>query len=112
MTTEAAGGAAVEPAQPAASEASDQAAETTVTQGPEGKLRFGWQDVLIVGPIVVNTIYYYVGLPLNALVGSHPLLHAALWVSGQKTPLPGRPGGTNATLVPTATIAMEPLPLS
>lgn len=34
-----------------------------------------WQDVLIIGPIVVNTIYYYAGLPLNAfLLGTHPVL--------------------------------------
>ena len=34
-----------------------------------------WQDVLIIGPIVANTIYYYVGLPLNAfLLGTHPVL--------------------------------------
>jgi membrane protein DedA with SNARE-associated domain len=38
-------------------------------QGPR------WQNVLIIGPIVVNTIYYYVGLPLNALLlGTHPVL--------------------------------------
>lgn len=34
-----------------------------------------WQDVLIIGPIVVNTIYYYAGLPLNAfLIGTRPVL--------------------------------------
>jgi len=33
-----------------------------------------WQDVLIVGPIIVNTIYYYAGIPLNALfLGSRPI---------------------------------------
>lgn len=36
--------------------------------------RFGWRDVLIVAPIVINSIYYYAGLPLNALfVGSRPV---------------------------------------
>ena len=36
--------------------------------------KIGWQDVLIVGPIVVNTIYYYAGIPLNALVlGTRPV---------------------------------------
>lgn len=37
--------------------------------------RIGWLDVLIVGPIVINSIYYYAGLPLNALlIGTHPVL--------------------------------------
>lgn len=36
--------------------------------------RFGWRDVLIIGPIAVNSIYYYAGLPLNALfIGSRPV---------------------------------------
>ena len=36
--------------------------------------RIGWRDVLIVGPIVVNTIYYYAGIPLNALfLGTRPV---------------------------------------
>ena len=33
-----------------------------------------WKDVLIIGPIVINTIYYYAGLPLNALfIGTRPV---------------------------------------
>lgn len=41
---------------------------------PAGRWR-RWQDVLIIGPIVANTIYYYAGLPLNAfLLGTHPVL--------------------------------------
>jgi hypothetical protein len=36
-------------------------------------------------------------------------LHAALCELGQKKPLPSDPAGTNGTLVPTATIAIEPL---
>jgi len=34
----------------------------------------GWQDVLIVGPIILNSIYYYAGIPLNALfIGTRPV---------------------------------------
>ena len=37
--------------------------------------RARWKDVLIIAPIVVNTIYYYAGLPLNAfLIGTRPVL--------------------------------------
>lgn len=33
-----------------------------------------WQDVLIIGPIIVNSIYYYAGLPLNAIfIGTRPV---------------------------------------
>lgn len=39
-----------------------------------GARRFGWRDVLIVAPIIVNSIYYYAGLPLNALfIGTRPV---------------------------------------
>jgi len=51
------------------------AAETT----PPQPLRFGWKDVACVGPIIANTIYYYVGLPLQALlIGRNPVLLEAL----------------------------------
>ena len=49
-------------------------AEAEAEQRSTGRLR-RWQDVLIIGPIVLNTIYYYAGLPLNALlIGTHPVL--------------------------------------
>jgi membrane protein DedA with SNARE-associated domain len=39
----------------------------------------GWKDVLCVGPIIANSIYYWVGVPLQAiLIGTHPLLLSAL----------------------------------
>ena len=42
---------------------------------PAPRRRIGWKDVLIVGPIIANSIYYYAGLPLNALLlGTHPFL--------------------------------------
>ena len=53
-------------------EATAEAADDDQTTGGR---RHRWQDVLIIGPIVVNTIYYYAGLPLNAfLLGTHPLI--------------------------------------
>ncbi|MBV8529662.1 MAG: DedA family protein [Candidatus Dormibacteraeota bacterium] len=51
------------------------AAEATDADQRSGGRRRRWVDVLIIGPIVVNTIYYYAGLPLNAfLIGTHPVL--------------------------------------
>ena len=41
--------------------------------------RVGWKDIACVGPIVANSIYYWVGVPLQALlIGRHPLLLSAL----------------------------------
>ena len=41
---------------------------------PVARRGIGWRDVLIVAPIVVNSIYYYAGLPLNALfLGTRPV---------------------------------------
>ena len=54
-----------------------RATEEAATEPDAGapRRRSGWRDVLIVAPIVVNTIYYYAGLPLNAfLLGTHPVL--------------------------------------
>ena len=53
-------------------------ARATAEAGEEDQRTAGhrrrWQDVLIIGPIVVATIYYYAGLPLNALlIGTHPV---------------------------------------
>jgi membrane protein DedA with SNARE-associated domain len=44
-------------------------------QAVAGRRRAGWQDVLIIAPIVINSIYYYAGLPLNAIfIGTRPVL--------------------------------------
>lgn len=49
-------------------------ADATEEDLQAGGRRRRWQDALIIGPIVVNTIYYYAGLPLNAfLLGTHPV---------------------------------------
>ena len=43
-------------------------------QSAGARRRVGWQDVLIVGPIIANSIYYYAGLPLNAIfIGTRPV---------------------------------------
>jgi len=43
------------------------------------RARVGWKDVACIGPIVANSIYYWVGVPLQALlIGRHPLLLSAL----------------------------------
>ena len=40
--------------------------------------RVGVKDVLCVGPIIAHIIYSYAGFPLNALIGTHPVLLSAL----------------------------------
>ena len=41
--------------------------------------RLSVKDVLCVGPIILNSIYYYAGLPLNAIfIGTRPVLLSAL----------------------------------
>ena len=41
--------------------------------------RIGVKDVLCVGPIILNSIYYYAGIPLTPLLlGRNPLLLSAL----------------------------------
>ena len=44
---------------------------------PRGRITV--KDVLCVGPIIANTIYYYAGLPLTPLLlGRNPVLLSAL----------------------------------
>ena len=53
----------------------EAAAEATAEDPQRARPARRWQDVLIIGPIAANTIYYYAGLPLNAfLLGTHPVL--------------------------------------
>ena len=41
--------------------------------------RIGVKDVLCVGPIILNSIYYYAGIPLTPLLlGRNPVLLSAL----------------------------------
>jgi membrane protein DedA with SNARE-associated domain len=54
-------------------------APPTAPDTPRGSLRVGWKDVACIGPIVLNSIYYYVGIPLQAvLLGRNPVLLEAL----------------------------------
>jgi membrane-associated protein len=46
---------------------------------PRPRPRIGLKDVLCVGPIILNSIYYYAGIPLTPLLlGRNPLLLSAL----------------------------------
>lgn len=57
----------------------DDLARSRTPATPPARLRFTWKDVLCIGPIIANSIYYWVGVPLQAiLIGSHPLLLSAL----------------------------------
>jgi len=52
---------------------------TPVVPAEPRRSGIGFYDVLCVGPIIAHSIYYYAGLPLNAiLIGSHPVLLSAL----------------------------------
>jgi membrane protein DedA with SNARE-associated domain len=51
--------------------------EAIPEEPPRQRIRIN--DVLCVGPIIAHSIYYYAGLPLNAiLIGTHPVLLSAL----------------------------------
>jgi membrane-associated protein len=57
----------------------DADATEVVPAEPPRRSGIGIKDVLCVGPIIAHSIYYYAGLPLNAiLIGTHPVLLSAL----------------------------------
>jgi membrane protein DedA with SNARE-associated domain len=57
----------------------DAGVPVVVPKEPAPRRRIGIKDVLCVGPIITHSIYYYAGLPLNAiLIGMHPVLLSAL----------------------------------
>jgi membrane protein DedA with SNARE-associated domain len=57
----------------------DAGATEVVPAEPPRRSGIGIKDVLCVGPIIAHSIYYYAGLPLNAiLIGTHPVLLSAL----------------------------------
>jgi membrane-associated protein len=57
----------------------DAGLPAVVPTEPAPRRPIGIKDVLCVGPIIAHSIYYYAGLPLNAiLIGAHPVLLSAL----------------------------------
>src|SRR5438445_832842 len=56
----------------------ETSASATPVVAPAGRARIGIKDVLCVGGIIAHTVYAYAGFPLNALIGTHPVLLSAL----------------------------------
>lgn len=75
------------------------------------RARIGWKDVLCVGPLVVNIIYSYAGIPLDSLlIGKQPVLLSA--VRGAVRALIVEGAFVRAGRVPLAVALLAPLPIS
>lgn len=73
--------------------------------------RIGVKDVLCVGPIIANTIYYYVGLPLTPLLlGRNPVLLSAL--RGSIASMVAAGGFARVGRVPLFLALIAPIPIS
>ncbi len=74
--------------------------------------RWGWLDVLIVGPILASSIYYYLGLPLGTwlILHNEPVLAALLRGSTASMILSGAAVRTSGLSVVVALLA--PLPIT
>jgi membrane protein DedA with SNARE-associated domain len=85
-----------------------------VAPGEEAKqprARIGWKDVLCVGPLVVNFIYAYAGIPLDSLlIGKQPVLLSA--VRGAVRALIVEGAFVRAGKVPLVVALLAPLPIS
>ena len=84
----------------------DPAAEPRQPRG-----RIGVKDVLCVGPIIANTIYYYAGLPLTPLLlGRNPVLLSAL--RGSIASMVAAGGFARVGRVPLVLALIAPIPIS
>ena len=73
--------------------------------------RVGVKDVLCVGPIIANTIYYYAGLPLTPLLlGRNPVLLSAL--RGSIASMVAAGGFARVGKAPLLLALIAPLPIS
>jgi membrane protein DedA with SNARE-associated domain len=73
--------------------------------------RIGVKDVLCVGPIIANTIYYYVGLPLTPLLlGRNPVLLSAL--RGSIASMVAAGGFARVGKAPLVLALIAPIPIS
>lgn len=78
---------------------------------PSPPRRIGWQDVLIVGPIIATSVYYYAGLPLNALLlGTHPLLLS--FIRGSTVAMIATGGFASTGRLPLLLALLAPVPIS
>ena len=73
--------------------------------------RIGIKDVLCVGPIIVNAIYYYAGLPLTPLLlGRNPVLLSAL--RGSIASMVAAGGFARVGRAPLVLALIAPIPIS
>ena len=73
--------------------------------------RIGIKDVLCVGPIIANSIYYYVGLPLTPLLlGRNPVLLSAL--RGSIASMVAAGGFARVGKAPLVLALIVPIPIS
>ena len=86
-------------------------AAEVVDRTPQPRRNVGWKDVLCIGPIVAHSIYYYVGLPLNAiLLGTQPVLLSAL--RGSIAAMVASGGFVRVGRAPLALALAAPVPIS
>ena len=110
----------LEPAAPARDTAPD--AQPPSGDGPRGSAapvdrrlvrgRWGWQDVVIVGPLLASSVYYYAGLPLGTwlILNNHPIRAALLRGSTASMILSGAAVRTSGVSLWVALLA--PLPIT
>jgi membrane protein DedA with SNARE-associated domain len=73
--------------------------------------RIGVKDVLCVGPIILNSIYYYAGIPLTPLLlGRNPVLLSAL--RGSISAMVAAGGFARVGKAPLALALIAPIPIS
>jgi membrane-associated protein len=90
---------------------SESPATTTVDSDERQPLHVGWKDVACLGPLIANSISYYVGLPLQALlIGRNPVLLSALRGSIPSMVAAGGFARVGRASLPLAIIA--PIPIS
>jgi len=78
---------------------------------PTPPRRISWRDVLIVGPIIANSAYYYAGLPLNALLlGTHPILLSL--IRGSTVAMIASGGFASTGRAPLILALLAPVPIS
>ena len=90
---------------------SDAEAVTVAEQSPTQRTRIGWKDVLCVGPLILNFIYAYAGIPLDSLlIGKQPVLLSA--VRGAARALIVEGAFVRTGRLPFIVALLAPLPIS
>ncbi|MBV8195534.1 MAG: DedA family protein [Candidatus Dormibacteraeota bacterium] len=86
--------------------------DATPEAPPQPRQRIGWQDVLIVGPIVISSIYYYVGIGVNAFVGSPSGAIFVSLIRGSTLAMISSGAYARVGSVPLVVALLAPIPIS